>query len=374
MQNDLPTRKIIHVDMDAFYASVEQMDNPELKGKPIAVGGSSKRGVVSAASYEARKFGVRSAMSSVLAKLNCPELIFVHPRFSRYKEISQKVRAVFYDYTNLVEPLSLDEAYLDVTENKKGNPSATLIARDIRERIFKEVGLTASAGISINKFIAKVASDFNKPNGQKTVSPEEVITFLENLDIRKFYGIGKVTAEKMYQLGVFTGKDLKSKSLEFLSKNFGKSGKYYYYVVRGIHNSEVKSNRIRKSLAAERTFNENLSSEIFMMEKLNLISEEVSRRLENSKVAGKTITLKIKYSDFTLQTRSKTLPYFISDKGMILEQAKLLLYQEKLKDSVRLLGISMSNLNTEGSQKKPSDSKTLTEQQKSVSVQLKFDF
>ena len=365
MQDNLPTRKIIHVDMDAFYASVEQLDNPELKGKPVAVGGSSKRGVVSAASYEARKFGVRSAMSSVLAKLNCPELIFVYPRFDRYKEISQKVRAIFYDYTNMVEPLSLDEAYLDVTENKKGNPSATLIAKEIRERIYKEVGLTASAGISINKFIAKVASDYNKPNGQKTVNPEEVITFLEVLDIRKFYGIGKVTAERMYQIGIFTGKDLKSKSLDFLSEKFGKSGKYYFYVVRGIHNSEVKSNRIRKSLAAERTFSENLSSEIFMIEKLDHISQEVSRRLESSKVAGKTITLKIKYSDFTLQTRSKTLPYFISDKVIILEQAKLLLYQENLKNSVRLLGISMSNLNTKKA-KKP--------EQKSVSVQLKFDF
>ena len=363
MPNDLPIRKIIHVDMDAFYASVEQMDNPELKGKPVAVGGSSKRGVVSAASYEARKFGVRSAMSSVLAKLNCPELIFVNPRFDRYKEISQQVRAIFYDYTNMVEPLSLDEAYLDVTENKKGNPSATLIARDIRERIYKEVGLTASAGISINKFIAKVASDYNKPNGQKTVNPENVKAFLELLDIRKFYGIGKVTAEKMYQLGIFTGKDLKSKSLEFLETHFGKSGKYYFFVVRGIHNSEVKSNRIRKSLAAERTFNENLSSEIFMIEKLNHITKEVSRRLEQNNVAGKTVTLKIKYSDFTLQTRSKTLPYFISDKAIILEQAKLLLYQEKLKNSVRLLGISISNLNTESSIK-----------QKSVSAQLKFDF
>jgi len=305
-------------------------------------------------------------MSSVLAKLNCPDLIFVYPRFERYKEISQQVRAIFYDYTNLVEPLSLDEAYLDVTENKKGNPSATLIAKEIRGRIFREIGLTASAGISINKFIAKVASDYNKPNGQKTVNPEEVIDFLECLDIRKFYGIGKVTAEKMYQLGIFTGKDLKSKSLEFLVTNFGKSGKYYFHVVRGIHNSEVKPQRIRKSLAAERTFNENLSSEIFMIEKLNHIAEEVSRRLEQSNVAGKTVTLKIKYSDFTLQTRSKTLPYFVSDKTILLEQAKMLLYQEKLKNSVRLLGISISNLNTGKTKNKP--------KQKSISVQLKFDF
>jgi DNA polymerase IV len=360
-----PIRKIIHVDMDAFYASVEQMDNPELKGKPIAVGGSEKRGVVSAASYEARKFGVKSAMSGIQAKRNCPELIFVKPRFDRYHEISKKIRKIFFDYTDLVEPLSLDEAYLDVTKNKKGNPSASLIAKEIRERIFKEVGLTASAGISINKFIAKVASDYNKPNGQKTVNPEEVIEFLEQLDIRKFYGVGKVTAEKMYQLGIFTGKDLKQKSIDYLDTHFGKSGRYYFYVVRGIHNSEVKPNRIRKSLAAEHTFNENLSSEIFMLEKLERIAGEVSQRLIKSKVAGKTVTLKIKYSDFTLQTRSKTLHYFINDKSLILDTAKDLLYQEKLNNSVRLLGISISNLNTE--------TKKIPEQ-KSVSVQLKFEF
>jgi len=355
--------------MDAFYASVEQMDNPELKGKPIAVGGSEKRGVVSAASYEARKFGVRSAMSGLQAKRNCPDLIFVRPNFERYHEISKKIRKIFRDYTDLVEPLSLDEAYLDVTENKKGNPSASLIAKEIRERIFKEVGLTASAGISVNKFVAKVASDYNKPNGQKTVNPEEVLEFLEQLDIRKFYGVGKVTAEKMYQLGIFTGKDLKSKTFEYLDENFGKSGRYYYYIVRGIHNSEVKPNRTRKSLAAERTFNENLSSEIFMLEKLHKIAKEVSRRLEKSKVAGKTVTLKIKYSDFTLQTRSKTLPYFVSDKSIILETAKDLLYQEKMNNSVRLLGISMSNLNTEKAKV------TLkTEPTKTVSVQLKFEF
>ncbi|GAA3572719.1 DNA polymerase IV [Snuella lapsa] len=351
--------------MDAFYASVEQMDNPDLKGKPIAVGGGGKRGVISAASYEARKFGVKSAMSGNLASKLCPHLIFVKPRFERYHDISKKIRRIFFEYTDLVEPLSLDEAYLDVTHNKKGNPSASLIAKEIRERILNEVGLTASAGISINKFIAKVASDYNKPNGQKTVNPEEVITFLEQLDIRKFYGVGKVTAEKMYQLGIFTGNDLKSKSIEFLNDHFGKSGRYYYYVVRGIHTSEVKPNRIRKSLAAERTFKENLSSEIFMLEKLDHIADEVSRRLIKSKVSGKTVTLKIKYSDFTLQTRSKTLPYFISDKELIFETAKELLYQEKLNNSVRLLGISLSNLNTEP-KKKP--------EQNSVSVQLKFEF
>ncbi|GAA4235418.1 DNA polymerase IV [Postechiella marina] len=365
MSNDLPIRKIIHIDMDAFYASVEQMDNPDLKGKAIAVGGGEKRGVISAASYEARKFGVKSAMSGNLAVKLCPDLIFVKPRFNRYKEISKKIRDIFYDYTDLVEPLSLDEAYLDVTENKKGNPSASLIAKEIRDRIFNEIGLTASAGISINKFVAKIASDYNKPNGQKIVNPGEVIEFLEALDIRKFYGVGKVTAEKMYQKGIFTGKDLKEKSIEYLDKNFGKSGRYYYYIVRGIHNSEVKPNRIRKSLAAERTFRENLSSEIFMLEKLEHIAEEVSRRLNKSKVAGKTVTLKIKYSDFTLQTRSKTLPYFLSDKSIILETAKDLLYQERLSNSVRLLGISLSNLNTE-TKKKP--------EQKSVSVQLSFKF
>lgn len=369
MPNDLPIRKIIHVDMDAFYASVEEMDHPELKGKALAVGGSEKRGVVAAASYEARKFGVRSAMSGMQAKRNCPQLIFVPPRFDRYREISKAVRTIFYDYTDLVEPLSLDEAYLDVTENKKGNPSASLIAQEIRERIFKEVGLTASAGISVNKFVAKIASDHNKPNGQKTVNPEEVLDFLEVLDIRKFHGVGKVTAEKMYQLGIFTGADLKTKSLEYLQDHFGKSGSYYYYLVRGIHNSTVKPNRIRKSLAAERTFSENLSSEIFMLEKLATISKEVAKRLKNNNVAGKTITLKIRYSDFSLQTRSKTLSDFVSDADLILQTAKDLLYQERMSNSVRLLGISLSNLNTEDVKAKLRD-----QEKQSVSVQLKFGF
>lgn len=360
MSENISNRKIIHVDMDAFYASVEQMDNPDLRGKPLAVGGNEIRGVVSAASYEARKFGVRSALSGALAKKYCPELIFVKPRFDRYKEISNKIRKIFYDYTDLVEPLSLDEAYLDVTVNKKGNPSASLIAQEIRLRILNEVGLTASAGISINKFIAKVASDVNKPNGQKTVNPDEVLAFLEALPIRKFYGVGKVTTEKMYQLGIFTGLDLKNKPLEFLEKHFGKSGTFYYNVVRGIHNSEVKSDRITKSVAAEHTFDENLSSEIFMQERLEKIAGELERRLKKHNIAGKTVTLKIKYSDFTQQTRSKTLPYFIADKSLLFETVKELLYQERMKDSVRLLGISLSNLNTEV--------------KKTVVVQLKFDF
>ncbi|OQD44348.1 DNA polymerase IV [Croceivirga radicis] len=364
MQFDFPLRKIIHVDMDAFYASVEQKDNPELKGKPIAVGGGSKRGVVSAASYEARKYGVRSAMSGYLAQKNCPELIFVKPRFDRYKEISQQIRQVFFEYTDLVEPLSLDEAYLDVTQNKKGNPSATLIAQEIRQKILDKTGLTASAGISINKFIAKIASDYNKPNGQKTVNPEEVLEFLSALDIRKFYGVGKVTAEKMYQLGIFTGADLKKKSLEFLNQEFGKSGQHYYNVVRGIHLSTVKPSRTPKSVGAERTFSENLSSEIFMLERLENIAQELEKRLKKSKLAGKTVTLKIKYSDFTLQTRSKTLPFFIADKSLILDNAKELLYQSPLENSVRLLGISLANLNTETKNKI---------EDKSITYQLKFD-
>lgn len=359
-------RKIIHVDMDAFYASVEQMDNPELKGKPLAVGGGGKRGVVSAASYEARVFGVRSAMPGFTARKLCPDLIFVRPRFDRYQDISSQIRKIFHQYTDLVEPLSLDEAYLDVTDNKKGNPSATLIARQVRQQIYEEVGLTASAGISINKFIAKVASDYNKPNGQKTVNPEEVIEFLEDLDVKKFYGVGKVTRAKMYQMGIYTGKDLKSKSEEFLTQHFGKSGGHYYRIVRGIHLSEVKPNRERKSLAAERTFSENIASEIYMLERLENIAEELQKRLKRSKVSGRTVTLKIKYSDFTLQTRSKTLPYFISDATILLETAKELLYQEKMKNSVRLLGISLSNLNT-GKEKKK-------EKEEVEIIQLRFDF
>lgn len=355
--------------MDAFFASVEQLDKPELRGKAIAVGGSSERGVVAAASYEARKFGVRSAMSSIKAQRLCPQLIFVKARFDRYKEISQKIRKIFFEYTDLVEPLSLDEAYLDVTQNKKGNPSATLIAEEIRQKIKQKTGLTASAGISINKFIAKVASDINKPNGQKTVGPEEATGFLEKLEIREFYGIGKVTAEKMYRYGIFTGKDLKEKSREFLIEHFGKSGGFYFDVVRGIHLSEVKPSRIRKSLGAERTFHKNISSEIFMLERLENIAEEIENRLLKNKVAGKTITLKIKYSDFSLQTRSKTLPLFISRKDLILETAKELLYQEKMRESVRLLGISLSNLNTSIPKKSQKEVEA-----KKVEVQLEFDF
>ncbi len=346
--------------MDAFYASVEQLDNPELLGKPVAVGGNEIRGVVSAASYEARVFGVRSAMSGALAKQKCPHLIFVKPRHSRYKEISSKIRAIFYDYTDLVEPLSLDEAYLDVTENKKGISSASLIAQEIRQRIWEELELRASAGISINKFIAKVASDINKPNGQKTIKPNEVIDFLEKLPVNKFYGVGKVTAAKMHNLGIFTGLDLKRKNLEELIKLFGKSGLHYYNIVRGMQNSKVKPNRIRKSIAAERTFNENISSEIYMIERLDAIAEELEKRMLHSKTKGKTLTLKIKYSNFTQQTRSKTVSEYIHLKKDFMPIIKELLYQEELKESVRLLGISFSNLDTD--KKDP------------VWIQLSFDF
>ncbi len=360
-------RKIIHIDMDAFYASVEQLDNPQLRNIPLAVGGNEIRGVISAASYEARKFGVRSAMTGVLAKKLCPDLVFVKPRFERYAEISKKIRKIFFEYTDLVEPLSLDEAYLDVTTNKKNIWSATHIAQEIRYRIYQETGLTASAGISINKFVAKIASDYNKPNGQKTVKPEEIESFIAALDIRKFYGIGKVTADKMYQLGIFTGKDLKTKDLNFLEQHFGNQAEYYFNMSRGISHSPVVSERQTKSVATEYTFDENLSSEIYLEDKIKKIAKELSKRLKKYNLAGKTITLKIKYSDFTLQTRSKTLKYFVSNAEILEEEAKSLLYQEKLKNSVRLLGISISNLNNQP--------KTEVEvPMKNLSVQLRFEF
>ncbi|TPV34825.1 DNA polymerase IV [Paucihalobacter ruber] len=363
MTSQSQIRKIIHIDMDAFYASVEQLDHPELKNQPLAVGGSEKRGVVAAASYEARKFGVRSAMSGMQAKKLCPDLIFVKPRFDRYKEVSKKIRAIFNQYTDLVEPLSLDEAYLDVTLNKKGNPSATLIAQEIRAQIFNELNLKASAGISINKFVAKIASDFNKPNGQKTVAPEEVESFVASLDVRKFHGIGKVTAEKMYQMGIFTGVDLKNQSLATLEDHFGKSGVRFYELSRGIDHNPVIPDRIRKSLAAEHTFENNLASEIYMLEQLKGITTEVSKRLKNQNTAGKTITLKIKYSDFNIQTRSKTLDDYTLNYDVIYQTVKTLLLSNELNNSVRLLGISISNLNN-----------TTTPKNDNVSSQLSFKF
>lgn len=340
-----PIRKIIHVDMDAFYASVEQLDNPDLQGKPLAVGGMGNRGVVAAASYEARKFGVHSAMSSRVARELCPNLIFVPTRFGRYREISNKIRSIFFEYTDLVEPLSLDEAYLDVTENYRNISSASRIAREIREKIKSTIGLTASAGISINKFMAKTASDINKPDGQKTISPDEVLSFLESLDVKKFYGVGKVTRQKMYRFGIYTGKDLKNQTKEFLENNFGKSGLHYHQIVRGIQYSSVRPYRLQKSLAAEHTFSENISSEIYMMEHLNEIADSVENRLQVRNLAGKTVTLKIRYRDFSLQTRSKTVNDYLATKAEFLPVVEELLYREKMKDSVRLLGISISNLN-----------------------------
>lgn len=358
---DIPIRKIIHVDMDAFYASVEQLDNEELRGKPIAVGGSKERGVVAAASYEARVFGVRSAMPSIVAARRCPNLIFVKPRFERYKEISNQIRSIFYDYTDLVEPLSLDEAFLDVTINKLNHPSASMLAEEIRRRIKEEVGLNASAGISINKFTAKIASDINKPNGQKTIAPEEVIPFLEKLAIEKFFGVGKVTAAKMKTHGIFTGKQLKECSEEYLSTYFGKSGKHFYNIVRGIQNSEVKPDRIRKSIAAERTFMKDLDSSHYMLEQLDKIADELEKRLQRSKVKGKSITVKLKFSDFTQQTRSKTVNQYINSKDDFFPIVRDLILQEEPKNTVRLLGISMTNLDTQ------LDTKT-------ISAQLKLEF
>lgn len=352
--------------MDAFYASVEQRDNPALRGKPIAVGWDSNRGVLTTASYEARKFGVGSAMSSIIAKRRCPELIFIPPDFEKYKKISLQIREVFYEYTDLVEPLSLDEAYLDVTQNKKGIPSATLIAKEIRQHIKEKTGLTASAGISYNKFLAKIASDLNKPDGQKTIAPEEALSFLEELDIRKFHGVGKVTTQKMYRLGIFTGRDLKSKTAAFLTAHFGKSGTHYYHIVRGADPSPVKAHRTPKSLSAESTFEENISSEVFLIDQIDHIAAAVENRLKKGNIAGKTVTLKLKYSNFTLQTRSKTLPYYIRSKHLITEITKELLFQEKIRESVRLLGISVSNFNTGDTT--PKDAK------KEIYVQLKLTF
>lgn len=353
------TRKIIHIDMDAFYASVEQHDNPELRGKPVCVGGGTY-GVVAAASYEARKFGIKSAMPGRLALEKCPHLIVVKPRFQRYKEISQQIRKIFHEYTDLVEPLSLDEAYLDVTENKKGMESAKEIALEIRKKIFETTGLTASAGISVNKFLAKVASDYNKPNGQKVIHPSKILEFMEELPIEKFYGIGKVTANRMHELHIFTGKDLKEKSLEYLENLFGKSGRYYYNVVRGIHHSEVKPHRIQKSVGVEETFFENLLDEESVFENLKIICDELENRLSKKDIKGKTLTLKIKYRDFSVFTRSRTQEGFYGNAENFLETAKKLWELRPYDKPIRLLGVSLSNLNTE--------------EKKNVSVQLKIPF
>ena len=359
--DQIAAKKIIHIDMDAFFASVEQLDNPDLRGKPVAVGGGEKRGVIAAASYEARKFGVKSAMSGTLAKSKCPELIFVKPNFKRYKQISNEIKAIFLSYTDLVEPLSLDVAFLDVTANWHNHDSATQIAQEIRQKIFEKTGLTASAGISVNKFVAKIASDINKPNGQKTIKPHEVLPFLERLPIHKFFGVGKVTADKMKSWGIFNGYQLKQHSLEFLTQNFGKSGAHFYYIVRGIQFSEVKPDRERKSVGTETTFADNKLSFDELQEPILNVIDETARRLKSIQTKGRTITLKLKYTDFSVQTRSKTLENAVDDSTVIAEIINELCNQSPLKMPVRLIGVSLSNLNN--SVVKPK-----------VMAQLSFDF
>lgn len=349
-----PQRRIVHVDLDAFYASVEQRDNPELRGKPVAVGGSRERGVVAAASYEARRFGVHSAMPSVTARRKCPELIFVKPRFEIYREVSRQIREIFYEYTPLVEPLSLDEAYLDVTENLKGIPYATQVARDIRAKIRAETHLTASAGISYNKFLAKMASDQNKPNGQFVITPEMGPGFVESLPVGKFHGIGPATARKMNELGIVTGLDLKAQSLSFLQERFGKAGTHYYWIARAVDHRPVQPDRIRKSIGAENTFEKDLIAFEEMKAALQPIMDKVWRHCEQTGVRGRTVTLKVKFSNFQQITRSRTLPGYVESRAG-LEEASIDLLRQlfPLDKSVRLLGVSLSVLNADEEPESP---------------------
>ncbi|MFC3811641.1 DNA polymerase IV [Lacihabitans lacunae] len=345
-------KKIIHIDMDAFFASVEQRDNPDLRGKPVAVGGSADRGVVAAASYEARKFGVRSALPSVTAKRLCPSLIFVKPRFEVYKEVSRQIREIFAEYTDLIEPLSLDEAYLDVTENKQNNPIATEIAFEIRTKIFEKTGLTASAGISYNKFLAKTASDINKPNGQCVIKPSQAEAFVEKLPIHKFYGIRKVTAEKMISFGIFTGKQLKEQSLEFLKSKFGKVGSYYYEIARGQDRREVSPSRETKSISVENTFSEDLIDVQTIKEELFRLSESLLKRIAKYNFIGKTLTIKIKYEDFESITRSKTYESGYLNKDQIDQTVDFLIDNlVPFPKGIRLLGIGLSNFLEENQDK-----------------------
>ncbi|WKA29794.1 DNA polymerase IV [Bradyrhizobium roseum] len=343
-------RKIIHVDMDAFYASVEQRDNPALRGKPVAVGGSAERGVVAAASYEARKFGVRSAMPSVTAKRLCPGLIFVKPRFEVYKAISRQVRDIFAEHTAIIEPLSLDEAYLDVTENIQAIPLARDIALRIREKIKAETDLNASAGISYNKFLAKLASDHRKPNGQYVISPEMGAAFVETLPVGKFHGIGPATSAKFNALGIFTGLDIRNQTLAFLQENFGKSGAYYYYISRGVDDRPVRADRIRKSVGAENTFSSDLVDFDAMVGELRPLADKVWRHCETTGNRGRTVTLKVKFSDFEIITRARSVSDPISSRDELARIAISLLQAEMpLPKSVRLLGISLSSLQNEES-------------------------
>lgn len=341
-----PQRKIIHIDMDAFYASIEQRDNPEYRGRPIAVGGSpeGRGGVVATASYEARKFGVRSAMASKKAKQLCKELIFVRPRFDVYKQVSVQIREIFQRYTDLIEPLSLDEAFLDVTEDKQNIGSAIEIAKLIRKSIKDELQLTASAGVSVNKFIAKIASDINKPDGIAFIGPSKIKNFIEKLPVERFFGVGKVTADKMKQMGLHTGADLKKLSETEMTKHFGKPGKFYFKIVRGIDDRQVQPNRETKSIGAEDTFRYDLTTLEEMNAELEAIADVIYSRLKRYGMKGRTITVKIKYNDFKLATRSQSFPEPVGDYETILETAKNLLAGSIANDAkVRLLGISLSN-------------------------------
>ncbi len=344
MAHNAPIRKIIHIDMDAFFASIEQRDNPELKGKPVAVGGSRERGVVAAASYEARKFGVRSAMPSKIAQSRCPDLIFVKPRFEMYKEVSWQIRAIFHEYTDKVEPLSLDEAYLDVTENKKGMETATAIAKEIKEKIKEATRLTASAGVSYNKFLAKTASDMDKPDGLYVITPKKGPVFVETLAIEKFFGIGKKTAEKMHGMGIFNGMDLRKYDEVSLVQHFGKAGHYYFQICRGIDDREVKANRKRKSIGNERTFDIDVLGVENQLERLMQIADLLVADLKRIPVQARTLTLKLRYADFHTITRSKTLINQFFDENLIEEVARELFHQlPEDERGIRLLGLTLSN-------------------------------
>lgn len=342
----MAVRKIIHVDMDAFYASVEQRDNPAYRGKPIAVGGSpeGRGGVVATASYEARKFGIRSAMPSKRALQLCPDVIFVYPRFPVYREVSQHVREIFRRYTDLIEPLSLDEAYLDVTNDKLGIGSAIAIAQQIKQAIRDELQLTASAGVSVNKFVAKIASDMQKPDGLTFIAPEKVEEFMEKLAVEKFHGVGKVTAEKMKRMHLHTGGDLKKMSENDLVQHFGKTGRFYYRIVRGIDDREVQPHRETKSLGAEDTFPFDLTTVEEMNEHLEHIAVIVTERLKKYNLKGRTVTLKIKYADFRQITRNQSFPSPVGDLETIINAAKqLLLKTDPVDVKIRLMGITLSN-------------------------------
>ena len=338
-------RKIIHIDMDAFYASVEQRDDPRLAGKPVAVGGTRERGVVAAASYEARKFGVRSAMASALARRMCPDLLFVPARFEVYREVSRQIHAIFSEFTDLIEPLSLDEAYLDVTENHRGIATATEVAKAIRARIKAETGLTASAGVSYNKFIAKLASDHNKPDGLCVVRPEQGLAFIASLAVGRFHGIGPVTAARMEKLGIHSGADLRRCSREFLAQQFGKSGDYFYLAARAIDHRPVRPDRVRKSIGSENTFFQDLYSHEDLAAALRESSESVARHAERTGKAGRTVSIKLRYSDFRTLTRARTLPVPVCDVERIHEVALALLAPlEPVELGVRLLGVTLSSL------------------------------